>query len=87
MPRCITSTISRQINGRTYTAERVIEGTVKLRQHLIFRGHTEHDSKTYSPDRADEMDTTIQFIFWQLLARGWPGQSPLEPPEAPSEPA
>jgi hypothetical protein len=81
----LNSTVARQINGRLYTAERVIEGTRKLRQHLIFRGHVEHDSKTYTAMQRAEMDSTMDLIFWQLLVRGWPGQSPLEPLEAHGE--
>lgn len=86
MPALQRSTITQAINGRTYTATRVIEGTRKLRQHIIFGGRTEHDSKAYSPAELAVMDATASLILWQLVTRGWPGQSPLEPPAGPDGP-
>lgn len=76
-------TITVTVNGNTYKATRKITGTRKLSQTLIFQGHTESDSKTYSPADRKEMDIVANLILWQLVTRGWTGQAPLESPEQP----
>ncbi len=73
------NTIIQIINGREYTAKRIIEGKRKIRQRLIFRGHVEPDAATYKPDQRDDMDAMARLILWQLVTTGWLGQSPLEP--------
>lgn len=84
--KTIESVIVEVINGREYSAVRVITGTIKIRQYIVFRGHTEHDSRTYSKsEKAELLDLNASHLLWQLVVRGLPGQSPLEPlaPTAP----
>jgi len=50
--KTIESVIVEVINGREYSAVRVITGTIKIRQYIVFRGHrnTIHEP-TLSPKR------------------------------------
>ena len=70
--------IEQTINGNKYSAERIVSGKVKLRQTIIFMGHKEEDSMTYSSDDGDQMKITASLILWQLVTEGWPGTFPLE---------
>ena len=72
------------INGKSYTATRVVTGTRKRRQYVEFRGHIEPDSTTYGIHNIGQMEPMAQLILWQALTRGWLGQSPLAPPEPPA---
>lgn len=76
--------LSVTIDGRTYTARRVVTGTRKLRQYVEFRGHIELDSTTYGIHNIGQMEPMAQLILWQALTRGWLGQSPLAPHEPPA---
>jgi hypothetical protein len=79
------TTIWQAINGNRYSAVRVVEGTRKLRQYIVFRGHIEHDSGTYAPGDEGIMAAHAELLLWQLVVRGLPGQAPLEPNERQKE--
>lgn len=68
------------VNGRTYTAQRVVTGKTKLRQVVEFRGHVEQDGATYSRDHEGEMVAVARQMLWRLVTQGWPGQPALDPP-------
>lgn len=76
--------ISVTIDGQIFSAKRVVTGTRKRRQYIEFRGHIEHDSITYCIHNIGQMEPVAELILWQVLTKGWPGQSPLAPPEPPA---
>lgn len=78
-----TEPLSIVVDGQTFTAERRISGQRKLRQVVVFMGHEEHDSQTYTPAQAGAMRATAELILWQLVTKGWPGRSALAPPARP----
>lgn len=56
--------IGQTINGKKYSAERVIVGKTKLRQTIVFMGHKEEDSNTYTKNQTDEMKAIAGQILW-----------------------
>lgn len=84
MQNAVELPLSVTIDGVSFTAARIVTGVRKLRQRIEFRGYVEHDSQTYAPHETEEMAAWAKLILWQLVVRGWPGQSPLAPP-APRE--
>ncbi|MBK6569704.1 hypothetical protein [Candidatus Aalborgicola defluviihabitans] len=78
------TTITKIINGNHYSAVRVVEGARDLRQYIVFRGHTEHDSGAYGPDEENIMASFAELLLWQIVVNGLPGQDPLEPNESPT---
>jgi hypothetical protein len=77
--------LSCEVNGRVYKAHRVVIGTRKLRQHIEFMGHVEHDAKTYATAEAGEMDAVARLILWRLITRGWLGHPPVDSRASPAD--
>jgi hypothetical protein len=71
-----TDTITVDIDGKTYAAERTVTGITKIRQSLRFSdGHVDHDSETYTPDDEAKMLANARHIIWQRYGSSWENPS------------
>lgn len=83
--RQIEDTVSVVVEGRQYTAKRVITGTrYPLTQAITFDGHTAADSYDYQPGREAEMRSTAESMLRKLVTHGPLGGTPLG--RTPSDP-
>ena len=65
----IREQIEIECNGKTYVGERVLEGTHKLDQYVIYKNKCIPDLKGYEPDQKDTVMLSIaKSILFELVS-------------------
>lgn len=61
--------ITVEIDGVSYTGERIVEGTTSFSQKVIYKGITERDGTHYKPHEVKMMDGIAECILRQLIGK------------------
>jgi hypothetical protein len=59
--------ITVEIDGVSYTGERVIEGTMSFSQSITYKGVTERDGTHYKPHETTMMNGIAECILHQII--------------------
>ncbi len=68
--RRIREPLEVNINGVSYRGERVIEGTHKLNQYIVYKDRCIPDLKDYLPDEKDKSMLSFSRLIFSELASG-----------------
>jgi hypothetical protein len=62
-----TYPITTEIDGKTYSGSRLVEGTSKLFQTISYRDRSRFDGHQYKPSEAATMESIARIILGELV--------------------